>query len=176
MAEVKENENEKTKNPFDVFEDKLPKKIVKALRASDYETLEDLAAAKDSDILAIKGIGQRALEPIIGVLAEEGHEHEAEVTQIPKDIKPIESKEKTPIATKIKLALGGGIHSRVNITFPVWPLLKKGVKPTGDEKSYNLSYGQPITVGTGEGEYPQDLVDTMLARGEAAVGAAPEIE
>ncbi len=174
MADQNENAKEKPVNPFEIFTP-LGKKIVKALKASDYETLEDLAAAKDSDIIAIKGIGQRALEPIIGILVDEGHEHEVEVTKVPENIKPIENKKPSPVA-KLKKALGGGIHSRVNIAFPVWPLLQRGKKPTGNEKSYNISYGQEITVGDAPDEYPQDLVDTMLERGEAAIGAAPVIK
>jgi hypothetical protein len=48
-------------------------KVVNALLESEYNTLEELAAASDEDLLAIKGIGQATLQNLQGFLAYAGH-------------------------------------------------------------------------------------------------------
>jgi len=144
------------KNPFDVFE-VISKKVAQALRDSSYKTLEDLHNATDADIIATKNIGQRSVNGIRGILASEGYEKtDFEAVEIP-DLPDTSQSAPAKIKKVIQRVVGGQVRSIYAMYDP--------------NHSVSATRGQIIQGNSDKTkDFPKELVETMLERGEATYG------
>jgi hypothetical protein len=96
--EAENTTGEDRPHPFDLFEP-AGSRIVEALKGSPYIGLDSLNALTDEELIAIKGIGQRSVPVIRGLLASEGYDQPA-FEPIEVDAEPIEipddQEEETP--------------------------------------------------------------------------------
>lgn len=72
---------------FEVAFKTLGARTVSVLMKSSFETLEELHEATDEDLLAIVGIGKKALPQMRGLLAERGFEKAVELEETNADAK-----------------------------------------------------------------------------------------
>ncbi len=107
--------------PFDIFAQMG--KVRTAIEASEYETLEDLAALSDKELGKIKGVGPRAIAGIRGLLADSGHDApETELVDVPKPKAPPKTPHPSTVKTRVGKIAGapgdGKVRSLVNAFMP----------------------------------------------------------
>lgn len=150
-----DEEGEGDVHPFDIFAP-LGDKIVDNLKASSFESLEALAIAPDEDLVAIKGIGQKSVNNIRGLLAtafSDDEDGEDRSNQIPKAGQPLHGDVKVQTRAD-ELAEEEG-DDKIRLTCNIFnpsPKLRGII-------------GQVIQGG--DDDWPEKIVETLVEREEA---------
>jgi len=144
-------------HPFDIF-NAVGVAIKKSLKASDYETLQELSEATDEELKGIKGIGARSINPIRGILASVGYDSEDEGEGIKIDTSKIEA-----VARPINVEGNDGkIRAKINFFDPA------GVWYNGEKRKATKNAGDVILGNKNpEDDLHKDYVANLVARGEA---------
>jgi len=164
-----------SKHIFEEAFEALPKRTIKSLLKSGYDTLEELHELSDKELIEINGVGKKSVNTIRGLLAAQGFE-------IKFDADP--EAEATALAAAHKLTASRGVPEKEGVREPGTGarnprrsgqvVMKINLVDDGYRRKNN---GQKLSVVIGdvvwgnkdkEWDLDRDYVDALIAKGDAA--------
>lgn len=151
----------------EVFGD-LSSRVLKSLKDSDYDSLEELHELSDKELTKIKGVGKNSINSIRGLLAARGFEKEAEYENADAEAL-LNASVAVPDEEHVREKDGsfmprrsGQIAMKVNLYDPGFRR-----KNTGQKLSVKIG---DVVWGNKDKRWdlPRSYVDNLVARGEAA--------